>query len=303
MENNVVVIGSLNYDHFIHVPELPAKGQTMQISGIDTACGGKGANQAYQCAKLGMPTFMVGAAGSDVYGTRLLTSLKEAGTDVSFVRTVDVPTGQGYVICAEDGALFSTILHGANWEVTASDVDKILPLIDENTFVVLQMEIPVDIVKYTIRAAFKKNAKIIVNAAPAVPIEKEYFAMCSLVVFNETEAMFYMNKKFAGKDAAVKMIPDFAEELATAVCITLGPEGVIYCDKSGLYTYPAIDVPVVETTGAGDSFIGGLIYAMAEKKDLFSCLKIASYCSAITIQHTGAQESMASLSQLRQFIN
>ncbi|MFA6857464.1 MAG: ribokinase, partial [Treponema sp.] len=263
MENNVVVIGSLNYDHFIHVPELPAKGQTMQISGIDTACGGKGANQAYQCAKLGMSTYMVGAVGSDVYGTKLLTSLTDVGTDVSFVKTVDVPTGQGYVVCAENGSLFSTILHGANWEVTTSDVDKIMPFINENTFVVLQMEIPVDIVKYAIRAAAGKKAKIIVNAAPAVPIEKEYFAMCSLVVFNETEAMFYMNKKFAGKDNAVKMIPGFAKELSTAVCITLGPEGVIYCDRNNLYTYPAVDVPVVETTGAGDSFIGGMIYAMA----------------------------------------
>jgi len=164
------------------------------------------------------------------------------------------------------------------------------------------MEIPVDIVKYTIRAAAAKKAKIIVNAAPAVPIGKEYFAMCSLVVLNEAEAMFYMHKKFAGKDDAVKMIPGFAEELSTAVCITLGPDGVIYCDRNNLYTFPAIDVPVVETTGAGDSFIGGMIYAMAGNNDLPGCLKIASCCSAVTIQHTGAQKSMASLSQLRQLM-
>jgi ribokinase len=298
MENRVIVIGSLNYDNFIHVRELPKKGETKQITVIDSGCGGKGANQACQCADLGLKTFMVGAVGNDSYGTLLLESLKKSGAEVSLVRKTVTSSGQGYVICAADGSLFSTILKGANDEVCTADVDAALKDCDEQTFVVLQMEIPVGVVEYAITAAHEKGAKIIVNAAPAVPIDKKYFSLCDLLVLNETEAMFYLQKKFKGKNEVLKIIPKFAEELSTAICITLGPEGVVYCGKEGLYEFPAVDVPVVETTGAGDSFIGGLIYSMSRNMSIPDCLKTASYCSAITIQQVGAQNAMPDLKQL-----
>ena len=302
MENRVIVIGSLNYDHFIHVHELPKKGETKQITTIDSGDGGKGANQAYQCACLGLKTFMVGAVGNDSYGSLLLDSLKKSGADVSLVRKTVTPSGQGYVICAADGSLFSTILKGANNEVGISDVDTALKDSDEHTFVVLQMEIPVGVVEYAIKTAREKGAKIIVNAAPAVPFDKKYFGMCDLIVMNEAEAMFYLQRNFKGKEELLKIIPKFAEELSTAVCITLGSEGVVYCGKEGLYDFPAVDVPVVETTGAGDSFIGGLIYSMSREMSIPDCLKTASYCSAVTIQRVGAQSAMPSLEQLRALV-
>ncbi len=297
MIDKAIVIGSINYDTFLKVDHLPMKGENILASAIATSCGGKGANQAVQCAKLGLKTYMAGCVGDDSIAGILLESLRKNGVDVSRIRRGSGPSGQAYVTSAEDGSLFGTIMIGANWEVNDDDVDSVDDLVDENTAIILQMEIPMDAIRRAIVKYSAKGAKIYLNAAPAAPLEDEYFSKCAFAVFNESEAMFYLKRKFDASEAE-SAIKELSGRLGCPCIFTLGPEGAISC-KDGVCTFcPAADVPVVETTGAGDSFIGGFIFAQSRDPDIMNALRFASKCSGFTIQKIGAQDSMPCLEDI-----
>lgn len=298
MLKRIVVIGSVNYDNFLSVPSLPVKGQTLQADSIKTGCGGKGANQAAQCGKLGVQTYFVGAVGNDLVGKKLSSTLESFGVDISHLKVVDGPSGQGYVISAKDGSVMATILRGANWEVFKEDVDAVSDLIDEETLVILQNEIQMDVVAYAIEFSHGKGAKVLLNAAPALPLDEYYLKMLDYAIFNENEAMYYCGVKFSGLQEAEKVITDFQKRIGATCIFTLGPEGAIYKDNEVFCHCPAEDVPVVETTGAGDSFIGGFAYAVTKELPVKTALKVASLCSGVTIQHVGAQESMPYLKDI-----
>lgn len=303
MLNEVIVIGSINYDNFLQVDKLPLKGETKHAHSFNWACGGKGANQAIQCAKLGLKTRMVGKVGNDSIGKTLLDNLKSCDVNCDNVDVVDGPSGMGYVISAEDGSLFSTILRGANWNITKDDIDKVAINFNTATIIVLQLEIPSDIVEYTIRIASSKGCKIVLNAAPAIPIDTELFNLCDLVIFNEAEAMYFTDSSFKTIEETKVAIRKCGEKYNCDLCFTIGPLGALYNKAGEILYYPAIDVPVVETTGAGDSFIGGLVYGLSHYNDVEMMLKFATVCSAFTIQGIGAQNSMPNLKDVLENIN
>jgi ribokinase len=298
MINRVIVIGSINYDHFLSVPVLPVKGQTLHADSLTVSCGGKGANQAVQCAKLGLSVNMIGAVGSDTIADKLLANLQKYDIDTHFVKVVDGASGQGYVVSAKDGSVFSTIVKGANWQVSKSDVDRCVPYMNENSIIVLQMEIPADVVMYAIDTAHEHQSAIVFNAAPALPVSIDYFRYCTLAVFNEAEAMFYLRYAFDGVEGAKKAVRALYKNICCSCVLTIGPAGSVYCGREGLFYCPAEPVPVVETTGAGDSFIGGLVFALAARMEIPAALKFASKCSAVTIQRIGAQDSMPFLTDI-----
>ncbi|MGH4036406.1 MAG: ribokinase [Sphaerochaeta sp.] len=298
MAKKVVVIGSVNYDNFLQVDTLPLKGETKQALSYANSCGGKGANQAIQCAKLGLDTRMVARVGNDTFGSILYDNFKNNNVNNDMVKVTDGPSGIGYVISALDGSLFSTILNGANFEITTDDIDEVSDDFDRDTIVVLQLEIPSDVVEYTIKEANKKGARIVLNAAPAVPIDINLFDLCELVIFNEAEAMFYTETVFNSLEEAERVLRDFGKKNKCDLCFTLGPLGALYYRKGDIFYCPAIDVPVVETTGAGDSFIGGLVYAMNRNENIETMLNIASLCSAYTIQEIGTTTSMPTEKEL-----
>ncbi len=295
MFNKVVIVGSINYDNFLQVDKLPLKGETKHASSFNWACGGKGANQAIQCAKLGLDTKMVGKLGNDRFSSALLENFKKHGVNSDNIDIIDGSSGMGYVISAEDGSLFSTILRGANWRITKKDIDNISFKFDKKTIIVLQLEIPTEVVEYTIEIAYKKGCGIVLNPAPAVPINSELFNLCNLVIFNEIEAMYYTKQSFKTVLEAKNVIKQYGKRFDCDLCFTIGPLGALYNKKGKVIYFPAIEVPVVETTGAGDSFIGGLVYGLCYDKDVITMLKIASICSAFTIQGIGAQNSMPNL--------
>lgn len=299
MDKHVVVVGSINFDYFFSVSALPQKGQTIYIKSIENACGGKGANQAVQCAKLGLPTTMIGAVGSDPEAEELIRSMNDAGVDVSYVRKVAGPSGRGYVTSAQDGSLHSLILRGANWEVAVNEVEQYLPVIDHNTILVLQMEIPIPVVEFMIEKGYRCNATVILNCAPAQNIHNELFAFCDYAVFNETEAAYYLGESISVSiPKCMKQIGMLSQKIGCPCIITLGSAGAIYRGKERSVFCPAEQVDVVETTGAGDSFIGGLVYGIVHDWNIEETMRFATKCSAFTIQGVGAQESMPYLGQL-----
>lgn len=296
----VIVIGSLNRDMFIRVPHIPAKGENVHAVDVQYSLGGKGANQAAQCARLGLNTFMCGCVGQDDAGSCLIEGLQKSGVDTSFVRAADAPTGMGVVFTSEGGELAGAVIKGANWALAKSDVDSVLHLFGPRAAVVLQMEVPIDVVEYAIEKAHERGCRIFLNAAPATSIDMKYFSLLSYAVFNETEAAFYLkeNARLSTVEGALEAVKAFSGEVGCGCVFTLGPAGAVCCsDGVALYS-PSIDVPVVETTGAGDSFIGGFIYCISKGAGLKEALDFASLCSAYTIGRVGAQEAMPRLGDL-----
>ncbi|MDO4977273.1 MAG: ribokinase [Eubacteriales bacterium] len=302
MRNKIVVIGSLNYDTFVQLPHFPKPGENVLADGVAFGCGGKGANQAVQAAKLGVDAYMVGCVGNDQYGDALIESAQKYGLNTDHIRRVDAPTGMGFVNVIEDGSVFAGILKGANFEVTKEDVDQAEALLMQASTVILQMEIPQDVNEYAIEKAKECGAKVIMNAAPAAPISEKALKSLDILVVNEVEAGFYLGKDITDSELAKAGAKELKERYGCDVIITLGKLGSVVNDQNEINFIPSKKVKAVETTGAGDSFIGGVGYALLQGMSLTAACEFATCCSAITVCGVGAQNSMPTFNQVKKFI-
>lgn len=292
MRNKIVVIGSLNYDIILQLPRLPKCGETFPADSAGFQAGGKGANQAVQAAKLGLDTYMVGCVGKDSMGDYLLKAAKKYGLNTEYVRRTEESSGMGIVNAMSDGEVFACIVRGANYEVSTSDVDRAVPILKEAALVLLQLEIPLHVAAYGIKKAKECGCKVLLNAAPAAALEEDVLNMCDILVVNEVEASFYLNKTLETVEDAKASIQMLTERYACACIITMGARGAVVCDGGTIQFIPAKKVNAVETTGAGDSFVGGVAYGLKKGMTLFEACEFATSCSAWTVCGVGAQSSM-----------
>lgn len=299
MRDKIIVVGSLNYDIVLKVPKLPKEGETLPAKEAVFSAGGKGANQAVQAAKLGIETYMAGCVGNDAMGDFLLKTAQGYGLHTEYIRRTDGTSGMGVVNAIEDGSVFATIVRGANFEITEEDIDKIEPLLDDAGLMILQMEIPQDKNKYAIDMARAHGCRVLLNAAPAVPIEEEYLRKCDILVVNEVEASYYAGKIIDTMEKAVEEAENMAKRLGNIVIITMGKDGAAVSNGDRTEEIPANAVDAVETTGAGDSFIGGIGYAVLNGMNIFEACRFATKCSAVTVCRMGAQDSMPTLQELQ----
>lgn len=300
MRDKIVVIGSLNYDLILKSSRLPKCGETMPVDSAVSSAGGKGANQAVQAAKLGVPTYLVGCVGEDAQGAFLLQTASAYGVNTTHVKMLEhLPSGMGIVSALEDGSVFSSIVRGANYAVTRENIDDVESLLRETAIVILQMEIPLDVNTYAIQKAKSCGCKVLLNAAPAKEIPEQYLQMCDIIVVNEVEAAFYLKTKLDSVDQAKAGAAKLADRYGTDIIITLGKAGSVVADSGKIAFISSRKVKAVETTGAGDSFIGGVGYALMQGMDLTAACEFATACSAITVCHLGAQDSMPTLEEVR----
>lgn len=300
MRDKIVVIGSLNYDMILKSPRLPERGETMPVESASFSAGGKGANQAVQAAKLGVPTYMVGCVGEDAQGAYLLQTASSYGVNTNFVNMIEnVSSGTGVVSALEDGSVFASIVRGANYAVTREHIDAAEPLLREAAIVILQMEIPQEINEYAIEKAKEYGCRVLLNAAPAAEIPERYLQMCDIIVVNEVEAAFYLNTELATIEQAEEGAAKLASRYGADVIVTLGKAGSVVSDRGRITFIPAKEVSAIETTGAGDSFIGGVGYALMQDMTLTEACQFATACSAITVCRLGAQDSMPTLAEVQ----
>ncbi|MBQ9063933.1 MAG: ribokinase [Blautia sp.] len=298
MRSKVLVVGSMNYDIILKAGRLPEQGETMPVDGCTFAAGGKGANQAVQAAKLGVETYMVGCVGNDPMGDFLFNSAEKYGLHTEHIRRSEGPSGLGVVHALENGSVHASIVRGANFEITREDIDAVETLLDDTGLVILQMEIPLEINRYVIDRAKAHGCKVLLNAAPAEPFEKEYLQKCDILVVNEVEAAFYAGRTAGNLEEGCAMAKEMAAEYGNTVVITMGSEGAVVSDGSRAEAIPSMKVKAVETTGAGDSFIGGIAYSMINGMDIFEAGRFATKCSAVTVTRAGAQNSMPTLAEV-----
>ncbi len=300
MNQTVAVIGSLNYDIMFNVKRLPKLGETMVAEGAVIAPGGKGANQAVQAAKLGLKTYMLGAVGRDSMGDYLLGEAKRYGVDISHVKRSEQMTGMAGVNVLEDGSVYAVINRGANYDLTKDDIDAMEELLNEASVVILQNEIPTEINEYVIDKAKESGTVILYNAAPDREVRKEYLEKCDIIIVNEVEASYYLGKEIKTVSNAVNEGLRISNEMGNQWIVTLGSQGSVICAGGRAEIVEPKKVHAVETTGAGDSYIGGLAYGLIHDMDLFEAARFATKCSAVTVCGMGAQPSMPYLNQIEE---
>ena len=295
MNKKITVIGSLNYDVILKIPRLPFKGETLTANGAAFSAGGKGANQAVQAAKLKTPTYMVGCVGTDASADFLVNTAKEYGVNVDYIRKVPGSSGMGVINAVEDGSVYACIVRGANFEVTKEDVDNAMPILKESGVCILQNEIPVEIIAYAIDKAKEAGCIVVLNAAPAIELPEECLSKVDILVVNEVEAEFYCHEKIDSVEKAKTEIKKMAEKYNNNVIFTLGKDGAVAYENGTIEFIQAMKVDEIETTGAGDSYIGAVSHSIIEGKSLIEACKFATKCSAITVCRMGAQPSMPTL--------
>ena len=302
-EKKAVIIGSLNYDIILKQKRLPKIGETFVADSITMCGGGKGANQAVQLSKLGGKAFMAGCVGNDKFGEELLSNLQKHNVNTDNVKLSEKNnTGMGIVNVFDDGKLIATITRGANYDITNSDIDKIKNEIISAQIIILQMEIPIEVIEYVINLASKHDVYIILNAAPACEIKEEVLSKVNCLVVNETEASFYLNKEINDVKSSIENCEELYGKIKDLLIITLGENGSLLYDGKEKLHIKARKAEVTETTGAGDSFIGAFAYKLLNDSSYKEAAEFASFVSSITVTKIGAQDSMPTYEEVKKFL-
>lgn len=297
----VFVIGSINMDLVIQSSKYPKLGETVSGFGFMTNPGGKGANQAVACQKSGADTLMVGAVG-DSFGLQLIETLNRYGVNTNHVKQVsEVSSGIAVITIAEkDNAI--VIDAGANATVNSKDIDLALKQASIGDFVVLQNEIPQESIQFALHKAKSIGLTTVMNPAPAKPIADTDFKYIDYIILNQSETEFYTNIY----PITTKEIMAASRELKLKgvkhTLFTLGALGSAYVDDT-VHWLNAHKVEVIDTTAAGDTYIGGLIARLVEGQSILDAMRYASAAAALTITKKGAQQSIPDYQSVIDFMS
>ena len=289
---NILVIGSINMDMVINTPVLPKLGETLMGSGFMTSGGGKGANQATAIAKINGKCNMIGAVGCDEFGKVLCDNLESYGVDTYGISRLDCNTGVAVItVCNGDNHIIVDM--GANGKVTPEIIDKNIHLIEQADIVVMQLEIPMETVVYAAKRAGEYGAKVLLNPAPAAKLPEELLSNVDILIPNEHEAEIITGT--ADMRDAIEILKSCG---VGQVIITLGSEGSMYTSGDEVKTCPAFKTQAVDTTAAGDTFIGAYCAAVCDGKDTDYAVKFASLASSITVARRGAAMSIPTMDEI-----
>ncbi len=298
----VLVIGSLNMDLVARCTHLPRLGQTIFGDNFFTAAGGKGANQAVAASRLGARVTMAGCVGDDQFGRELIAGLRDAGTGADVIRTVARPTGTALITVDADGANTIVVISGAN---AACDLDLVTHAIRSAAgpgILLLQHEIPVAANTHAIRVAHAAGWFVMLNPAPAQPVANDVLPAIDIIIPNETEAASITGGAVNSRADALAAARTLVARGARAALITLGGDGAVYCDALIALHCPAVAVQAVDTTAAGDAYIGALATALADGGSVQDGLGFASAAAGLSVTRLGAQPSLGTRDEVADFI-
>ncbi len=289
----VVVVGSLNMDLVMRTPRVPEGGETLNGHAFSTLPGGKGANQAVACARLGGTVAMIGQVGDDGFGKVLRDGLSADGIDVSGVKqTASVGTGVAMILVEDIGQNRIVLASGANGALTLADIDAQASAIEGAAILVVQLEVPMAIVQHAIGIAHAAGVPVLLNPAPAAPLPEDIWPQVEFLVPNESEASLLAGIRVSDASSAFAAARIFRQRGVGCVLVTLGEQGVAVVDDSGERHRPAQVVKAVDTTAAGDTFIGGLTAGLVEGMSLDDAVALGQRASALCVTRHGAQPSI-----------
>jgi ribokinase len=284
----ILVFGSINLDLVAQVARLPRPGETIAGRTLVTAPGGKGANQALAARRAGADVVLYGAVGRDAFAEPALALLREAGVDLRGVRIADAPTGVALIHVEDSGENAITVIPGANFSAVESDVPD--AALGPKTTLLLQLEVRVDESLALATRAHRLGARVIMNAAPALPLDRAWIDVLDVLVVNEHEAAMLAHALRVPEEAGA-----FAAALGASrplcVIVTMGARGALAVANGTRYGVPAHPVQCVDTVGAGDAFVGTLAAGLDGEAKLPRALARACVAGALACTRVGAQPS------------
>jgi ribokinase len=300
---NILVVGSSNTDMIIKVPRIPRPGETVLGGDFSMAAGGKGANQAVAAARAGGRVTFVARVGDDVFGERAVRNFEADGIDVRFVlRDGRAPSGVALINVGQDGENSISVASGANALLSTDDVRGAGEAFDGADVLLLQLETPYETVRAAAALASARGLPIVLNPAPARPLEGDLLAMTGVLTPNETEAELLTGVKIEGREGVVKAAAVLRARGPRLVVVTLGDRGCYAAGEEFEGFVPAFRVRPVDTTAAGDVFNGALAVALAEKRPLREALLFASAAAALSVTKSGAQPSAPTRIEIEGFL-
>lgn len=303
MKPHIAVVGSINMDLVFQTPRMPLPGETLMGHRFHLVHGGKGANQAVAAARMGAAVHMIACVGDDANGHSCLQTLQADAIDTAHVRVVpDCATGVAGILLDDAGQNSIVLATGANASLVESDIDAARSTIAQAKLLLCQLETPLSTVLHAIQYAKQVSVaaqetgqepvKVVLNPAPAQKLDAQVLKQVDYLVVNETEASLLSDVSVTDLPSAQAAATVLQQLGAGVVIVTLGAMGIWVADADQAYSLPAFQVKVVDTTAAGDTFVGSLAVAIAEGMDLRAACMFAQSAAALAVTQLGAQTSI-----------
>jgi ribokinase len=302
MTPRITVLGSINMDLVIHAPRFPAPGETLLGGPFETHPGGKGANQAIAAARLGSApdVAMIGCVGDDGHGAELRRVLASERVDTEGIsECAGTPTGVGVITVDATGENHIVVASGANAAVAPADVERNVASIESADVLLLQLEIPMPALLHGVEAARRGDARVVLNAAPACELPEELLQAVDVLIVNEVEARMLATDTDEPVDTLARAL---AQRGPRTVVVTLGARGALLFDGAELFESAAHDVQAVDTTAAGDAFVGGFARALVEELPAPDALALASAAGALAVTDHGAIPSLPQRARVEELL-
>ncbi|KDN98343.1 ribokinase [Pseudomonas donghuensis] len=301
MHANVVVVGSLNMDLVTRAQRLPRGGETLVGETFVTVPGGKGANQAVAAARLGAQVAMVGCVGDDAYGQQLRQALADEQIDCQAVGVAaGVSSGVALIVVDAASQNAIVIIAGGNGQLLPESVQRFDALLQHADVIICQLEVPMATVAYTLERGRALGKTVILNPAPASgPLPAEWFASIDYLIPNESEAEALSGVPVTDLESAKVAATRLLALGVGKVIVTLGAQGALFADGQAFRHFPAPVVQPVDTTAAGDTFVGGFAAALARGEEQGAAIAFGQRAAALSVTRAGAQPSIPHLAELQ----
>ena len=289
MNKKICVIGSSNIDQFSYISEFPSSGETLIGDSFETGFGGKGANQAVMAGLLGADVYMISCLGSDIFGDSTINNFIENNVNVDHIQRVRVSSGVAPIWVNAKGENKIVVIPGANNEIDANKAKASLQEIENVSYLVGQAEIPMDVNHNVFDYAKQNNITTIFNPAPGKNLEGTFLEKVDWLIPNE-----YEFEIVSGLNMTDENILKFSKEIPCNLLVTYGEQGVLYVEDNEIIKFKAPKVEVVDTTGAGDAFVGSFVFALSKNLEINEAINLAIDKASLSVTKRGTQSSYSS---------
>ncbi|WML48395.1 ribokinase [Neobacillus sp. PS3-34] len=301
---NIAVIGSNMVDLISYIEKMPKEGETLEAPDFEIGCGGKGANQAVAAAKMGSKVMMVTKVGDDLFANNTIQNLERYGIDTEFTNKVPgTSSGVAPIFVDQESKNRILIIKGANQHLLPEDVDRAAEKLKKCSLIVLQLEIPLPTIYHAIEFGNKHGIPVILNPAPArKDLDFEYVCKSDFFIPNESELEILTGMPVESEDQIQKAAMVLIEKGLKNVIVTMGSRGVMWVTKEKSQTVDSHKVAAIDTTGAGDAFIGCFAHYFVQNGDVLNAIKMATAFAALSVTKRGTQTSYPGIDEVEQFL-
>jgi len=298
----IVVVGSSNTDMVLKMDRLPGPGETLIGDEFIMAAGGKGANQAVAAARLGGKVTFIARVGQDIFGQQAIEGFTKEGISTDFIVQDKVsPSGVALIFVDQKGENSIGVASGANGQLTVQDVSAARVEFETANVLLLQLETPIETVRFASRSAREMGVMVILNPAPARALDDDLLCNVTVLTPNESEAGLLTGVSITDDASAEEAARRLKQRGVENVIITLGAKGALVVNEDSAQLVPSKVVQAVDTTAAGDAFNGALAFALAKGKPIMEAVRFANLAGALSATRMGAQPSMPTLKELKEF--